>query len=90
MANGWTGGQYSVLRVLLGIYLCIPFVPLLPWSAESCSRDSEPYWSHRHRTGSAVCRSGPTHRWLSWATLMWWCCHQFSTGWTNRWPRTPI
>jgi predicted DCC family thiol-disulfide oxidoreductase YuxK len=34
MANGWTGGQYSVLRVLLGIYLCIHFVHLMPWSTE--------------------------------------------------------
>lgn len=34
MANGWTGGQYSVFRALLGIYLCIHFVHLLPWSAE--------------------------------------------------------
>jgi len=34
MANGWTGGQYSLFRALLGIYLCIHFVHLLPWSAE--------------------------------------------------------
>ena len=34
MANGWTGGQYSLFRVLLGAYLCIHFVHLAPWSTE--------------------------------------------------------
>lgn len=34
MNNGWTGGQYSLFRALLGLYLCIHFVHLLPWSAE--------------------------------------------------------
>ena len=34
MASGWTGGQYSFWRALLGIYLFIHFVHLLPWSAE--------------------------------------------------------
>ena len=34
MANSWTGGQYSVFRVLFGIYLLIHFAHLLPWSAE--------------------------------------------------------
>lgn len=34
MRSGWTGGQYSVFRALLGIYLFIHFVHLLPWSAE--------------------------------------------------------
>jgi predicted DCC family thiol-disulfide oxidoreductase YuxK len=34
VANGWTGGQYSLFRVLFGIYLCIHFVHLAPWSAE--------------------------------------------------------
>jgi len=34
MTSGWTGGQYSLFRALLGIYLCIHFVHLLPWSAE--------------------------------------------------------
>jgi len=34
MASGWTGGQYSFFRTLLGLYLCIHFVHLLPWSAE--------------------------------------------------------
>ena len=34
MGNGWTGGQYSFWRALLGIYLFIHFVHLLPWSQE--------------------------------------------------------
>src|SRR5207249_3251838 len=34
MSNGWTGGQYSAFRALFGIYLCIHFAHLLPWSAE--------------------------------------------------------
>jgi hypothetical protein len=34
MTNGWTGGQYSLFRILLGTYLCIHFLHLLPWSAE--------------------------------------------------------
>jgi len=39
MANGWTGGQYSVFRALFGIYLCIHFAHLLPWSAEIFSSE---------------------------------------------------
>lgn len=34
LENGWTGGQYNFFRVLLGIYMLIHFVQLLPWSAE--------------------------------------------------------
>ena len=34
VSNGWTGGQYSVFRALLGTYLCIHFVQLIPWGAE--------------------------------------------------------
>jgi len=30
----WTAGQYSVFRVLLGTYLFVHFVHLLPWGAE--------------------------------------------------------
>ena len=30
----WTGGQYSLFRALLGLYLLVHFVHLLPWSAE--------------------------------------------------------
>jgi hypothetical protein len=32
--NGWTGGQYSMFRVLLGTYLFIHFAHLLAWGAE--------------------------------------------------------
>jgi predicted DCC family thiol-disulfide oxidoreductase YuxK len=34
MKNGWTGGQYSVFRILLGLYLLQHFLTLLPWGAE--------------------------------------------------------
>jgi predicted DCC family thiol-disulfide oxidoreductase YuxK len=34
MKNGWTGGQYSIFRVLLGLYLLQHFLTLLPWSEE--------------------------------------------------------
>ena len=34
MKNGWTGGQYSVFRILLGCYLLEHFLELLPWGAE--------------------------------------------------------
>ena len=30
MKNGWTGGQYSLVRAALGVYLCIQFVSLIP------------------------------------------------------------
>lgn len=39
MANGWTGGQYSLFRALLGLYLCVHFAHLLPWSAELFSNE---------------------------------------------------
>jgi predicted DCC family thiol-disulfide oxidoreductase YuxK len=32
--NGWTGGQYSLFRFLLGIYLFVHFLQLVPWGAE--------------------------------------------------------
>jgi hypothetical protein len=32
--NGWTGGQYSVFRFLLGTYLAFHFLHLLPWVGE--------------------------------------------------------
>lgn len=35
----WTGGQYSLFRGLLGIYLCIHFGHLLPWAAELFSNE---------------------------------------------------
>jgi predicted DCC family thiol-disulfide oxidoreductase YuxK len=34
MKNGWTGGQYSVVRAIFGIYLFIHFAHLTPWAAE--------------------------------------------------------
>jgi predicted DCC family thiol-disulfide oxidoreductase YuxK len=33
-ANGWTGGQYSVVRALLGTYLAAHFAMLVPYGAE--------------------------------------------------------
>jgi predicted DCC family thiol-disulfide oxidoreductase YuxK len=32
--NGWTGGQYSVYRALLGLYLFVHFLRLIPWGRE--------------------------------------------------------
>ena len=32
--NGWTGGQYSLFRMIFGSYLCIHFLQLLPWGTE--------------------------------------------------------
>ncbi len=37
--NGWTGGQYSVLRAVLGCWLAVHFLRLLPWGAALFSRD---------------------------------------------------
>jgi predicted DCC family thiol-disulfide oxidoreductase YuxK len=34
MKNGWSGGQYSVFRILFGCYLLQHFLTLLPWGAE--------------------------------------------------------
>ncbi len=34
MKNGWTGGQYSVVRMTFGAYLAVHFAMLLPWAAE--------------------------------------------------------
>jgi predicted DCC family thiol-disulfide oxidoreductase YuxK len=34
MTTGWTGGQYSVYRVIFGLYLLIHFAMLLPWGVE--------------------------------------------------------
>ncbi len=34
MTNGWTGGQYSVFRVVFGAYLCVHFLSLAPWGPE--------------------------------------------------------
>lgn len=35
--NGWTGGQYSMVRVILGCYLFVHFAQLLPWGTEMFS-----------------------------------------------------
>jgi predicted DCC family thiol-disulfide oxidoreductase YuxK len=37
MTNGWTGGQYSLCRALLGAYLFAYFASLLPWVPELLS-----------------------------------------------------
>lgn len=38
VSNGWSGGQYSLFRVLFGFYLLIHFSNLAPWGAELFSR----------------------------------------------------
>lgn len=37
IANGWTGGQYSLFRAIFGIYLLQHFLFLLPWGTEMFS-----------------------------------------------------
>lgn len=37
MKTAWTGGQYSLYRVIFGAYLLVHFLHLLPWSAETFS-----------------------------------------------------
>jgi hypothetical protein len=34
MKNGWSGGQYSLFRIIFGCYLLQHFLALLPWGAE--------------------------------------------------------
>ncbi|HEV3009795.1 MAG TPA: DCC1-like thiol-disulfide oxidoreductase family protein [Burkholderiales bacterium] len=34
MTNQWTGGQYSIFRALLGAYLFVHFLHLVPWGRE--------------------------------------------------------
>ncbi len=34
LSNGWTGGQYSLFRAVLGTYLFVHFVQLVRWGAE--------------------------------------------------------
>jgi predicted DCC family thiol-disulfide oxidoreductase YuxK len=34
MRNGWTGGQYSLVRAAFGTYLFVHFAQLVPWAAE--------------------------------------------------------
>ncbi|MCH9021841.1 MAG: DUF393 domain-containing protein [Planctomycetes bacterium] len=37
MNKHWTGGQYSVFRVIFGVYLFVHFFQLIPWAAEMYS-----------------------------------------------------
>ena len=39
MRNSWTGGQYSIFRILLGAYLFVHFVHLAPWAWELFSSE---------------------------------------------------
>lgn len=32
--TGWTGGQYSLFRIIFGLYLMVHFAHLLPWAPE--------------------------------------------------------
>ena len=34
MRNSWTGGQYSIFRILFGFYLLVHFTYLTPWAPE--------------------------------------------------------
>lgn len=34
LSNGWTGGQYSLFRAILGTYLTVHFVNLVAWAPE--------------------------------------------------------
>lgn len=34
MKNGWTGAQYSIYRIVFGLYLFIHFFALVPWADE--------------------------------------------------------
>jgi predicted DCC family thiol-disulfide oxidoreductase YuxK len=34
MTNGWTGGQYSLFRLVFGTYLAVHFAGLVPWGRE--------------------------------------------------------
>lgn len=38
MKNGWTGGQYSLVRFLFGAYLFVHFAALIPWAGEVFER----------------------------------------------------
>jgi predicted DCC family thiol-disulfide oxidoreductase YuxK len=39
VSNGWTGGQYSLFRAVLGTYLFVHFTQLVPWGAEIFSNE---------------------------------------------------
>lgn len=38
LKNGWTGGHYSLARLILGVYLAVHFSLLLPWGEALFSR----------------------------------------------------
>ena len=37
--NNWTGGQYSIFRMIVGLYLLVHFVQLIPWGTEMFSNN---------------------------------------------------
>lgn len=39
MKSGWTGGQYSLFRVIFGTYLLVHFAQLIPWGRELFSNE---------------------------------------------------
>jgi predicted DCC family thiol-disulfide oxidoreductase YuxK len=39
LANGWTGGQYSLVRMALGLYLALHFANLVPYGKELFSSE---------------------------------------------------
>lgn len=47
LKNGWSGGQYSIVRAVFGIALFVHFVALIPWSrevfVEVLPRDASPF-----------------------------------------------
>jgi len=45
----WTGAQYTFFRGLLGAYLFVHFVHLLPWGAECSS------YSNEYRFTEGIC-----------------------------------
>ncbi|HEX8409467.1 MAG TPA: DCC1-like thiol-disulfide oxidoreductase family protein [Thermoanaerobaculia bacterium] len=38
MSNSWTGGQYSLVRAIFGLYLFVHFAALVPWAREVFER----------------------------------------------------
>jgi len=40
MSHGWTGGQYSLYRVVFGTYLFLHFSRLIPWGGELLSHEA--------------------------------------------------
>ena len=44
MSNGWTGGQYIVYRAVLGVYLLVHFLALVPQYA-GLTQSSSGLWN---------------------------------------------